>query len=88
MNFAIILALAVAANIVGIMFFEWLSDLPWRYHGQNIKARVRKKLDAKWLRCVIGSADFCRDCDRRDACIGDCVDEVKSEIDTEIKEAK
>lgn len=82
MRFVVILTAAVAVNIFGIMFLQWLMDLPWRYRGQNIKARVRAKLDDKWLHCR--RTTFCRECNRLDECTSDCVTEVMAEIDSEI----
>ena len=85
MTFAIILSLAVAANVGGIILIQFLTDLPWRYKGRNIKQTVRYRLDERWLhskgRC--GTALFCRDCAHCNECVTEIVNEVKAEIDAE-----
>ena len=86
MSFAIILTLAVAANVGGIMIIDFLVNLRWRYRGRNIKLRVLDELDNRWLHC--SSSRRCPYCRRRDECIAQCVASVKSEIDAEIQEGK
>lgn len=82
---AIILTLALVANMGVIMLFEFLNARRWRYRGHNIKNRVRAALGAKWLKC--SSARICRYCRLRDKCAEECEASVKAEIDAEIQEA-
>ena len=90
MSFLLILTLAVAANIAGIVLIEFLMNLPWRYKGRNIKHTVRLRLDERWLhsrgRC--GTAIFCRDCVHNNECVAEIVKDVKAEIDAEEGGAK
>ena len=78
---ALIISIAVIViNVGGIALVGYLTSLPWRYRGVDMRPLIRNELRIRWLHCIGGG--FCRNCRRLNECIDEIIPKVKADIDT------